>query len=445
MARRFQDRIRKNSEARIVTQGLLGDKLVEISPGSPEYPPLAPGDVIASEEPVETSRIFGEAAKTLATVNRLAGAVQGMVEKLEKGGTAENLAATVESARRVAAQLDAMGRDGTYGELAATVRSARRIAEEVEKGKGLLHALVYDEPETLRRLNALLGSAQDVLARTRDGQSAVGVLLSPDSARAGRSLVMAMEALGRGADKASQEGGLLSALLYDPQYKTVAGDLQVVARNFRDVSERLARGQGLLGGLLADRGDGPMGEAGADFARAMSNLRVITDRLRAGEGTIGGLLEDPTVYENLAAFLEGAQRSFLLRTLIRSSIGAGGAPTGGASTGSASPGSASPGPPRARGSSDPRFRSRLMPRERSVYRCQTCGFAAPKAGTCPDCAPAGQLRGARGGARRARALGAARRADPRAADPVRRDSRSRPATARPRASASWTACWAAES
>jgi phospholipid/cholesterol/gamma-HCH transport system substrate-binding protein len=343
VARRFQDRIRKNSEARIVTQGLLGDKLVEISPGSPEYPPLAPGDVIASEEPVETSRIFGEAAKTLATVNRLAGAVQGMVEKLEKAGTAENLAATVESARRVAAQLEGMGRDGTYGELAATVRSARRIAEEVEKGKGLLHALVYDEPETLRRLNALLGSAQDVLARTRDGQSAVGVLLSPDSARAGRSLVAAMEALGRGADRASPDGGLLSALLYDPQYKTVAADMQVVARNFRDVSERLARGQGLLGGLLADRGDGPMGEAGADFARAMSNLRVITDRLRAGEGTIGGLLEDPTVYENLAAFLEGAQRSFLLRTLIRSSIGAGGAPTGGASTGSASPGSASPG------------------------------------------------------------------------------------------------------
>jgi hypothetical protein len=36
---------------------------------------------------------------------------------------------------------------------------------------------------------------------------------------------------------------------------------------------------------------------------------------------VGALLEDPTVYENLAAFLEGAQRSFLLRTLIRNSIG----------------------------------------------------------------------------------------------------------------------------
>jgi len=28
-------------------------------------------------------------------------------------------------------------------------------------------------------------------------------------------------------------------------------------------------------------------------------------------------------------------------------------------------------------------------RERPVYRCQACGFAAPKAGTCPDCARAG--------------------------------------------------------
>ncbi|HET7875219.1 MAG TPA: DNA repair protein RadA [Methylomirabilota bacterium] len=31
-----------------------------------------------------------------------------------------------------------------------------------------------------------------------------------------------------------------------------------------------------------------------------------------------------------------------------------------------------------------------MARERSVYRCQECGFASPKAGTCPDCARVGQ-------------------------------------------------------
>ena len=30
-----------------------------------------------------------------------------------------------------------------------------------------------------------------------------------------------------------------------------------------------------------------------------------------------------------------------------------------------------------------------MARERSTYRCQECGLAAPKPGTCPDCARVG--------------------------------------------------------
>jgi phospholipid/cholesterol/gamma-HCH transport system substrate-binding protein len=51
VARRFHERIRQNSEARIATQGLLGDKIVDITPGSPDAPPLAPGGTLASQEP----------------------------------------------------------------------------------------------------------------------------------------------------------------------------------------------------------------------------------------------------------------------------------------------------------------------------------------------------------------------------------------------------------
>src|SRR2546426_6333117 len=31
----------------------------------------------------------------------------------------------------------------------------------------------------------------------------------------------------------------------------------------------------------------------------------------------------------------------------------------------------------------------MMARDASVYRCQECGFASPKPGTCPDCRRAG--------------------------------------------------------
>jgi hypothetical protein len=101
----------------------------------------------------------------------------------------------------------------------------------------------------------------------------------------------------------------------------------------------VAQGQGLLGQLTRDGGTdgalGPLGDATADFRAAMANLRTVTDRLKEGEGTLGALLEDPTVYENLVRFLEGSRRSFLLRTLIRSTIEAGGAGDAGGAGGSA--------------------------------------------------------------------------------------------------------------
>ena len=283
LARRFADRVRRNSEARIVTQGLLGDKLVEITIGSADAPPLKPGDTIATRNPFEMQEMFSAGAETLAQVNQLAVTLRKTMDRVD------------------------------------------RMTDEVEKGKGWLHVLIYEEPESLRRLNALLTSTQQLLAQAQNDESAVGVLLSRDSGKSVRSLLAAMDAFGRAAQKPDAGEGLLPTLLYDPQYKDVARDLQVVTRNFRDVSEKLAHGQGLLGGLLKDDGDATLGQAAADFRVAMANLRVVTDRLKTGEGTMGALLADPTVYENLVQFLEGARRSFLLRSLIRSTIPPGGA------------------------------------------------------------------------------------------------------------------------
>ena len=296
IARRFGDRIRRNSVARIETQGLLGDKIVEISLGSPEAPALKPGEVIASRDPVEVSRLAGEGVEILKNVAALSGSLRTTVEKFNETRALEDLS--------------------------AVLSSTRRMTEQVEKGSGWLHVLIYEEPEALKRLNQVLAATQELLAR-KPGESAVGVLLSAESGRAARRLLQAMDAVGRLAEKGKADEGLAAALLFDPRYKSVAEDLQVVARNFRTVSEGLAQGKGIAGSLLQDEG-GPMGQAAQDFRIAVANLRAITDRLAAGEGTIGGLLEDPTVYENLAAFLEGAQRSVLLRYLIRSTIGAGG-------------------------------------------------------------------------------------------------------------------------
>ena len=297
IARRFGDRIRTDSIARIETQGLLGDKIVEISLGTPAAPPLKPGEAIATRDPVEVSRLAGEGVEILKNVAALSGSLRTTVETFNETKALENLS--------------------------AVLRSARRLTEQVEKGSGWLHVLIYEEPEVLKRLNRVLTSTEQLLGETGRGQSAVGVLLSAESGRAARQLLVAMEALGKMAGRGKADEGLVAALLFDPEYKSVAQDLRVLARNFRTVSERLAQGKGIAGSLLQDEGEGAMGQAASDFRVALGNLRAITDRLAAGEGTLGGLLEDPTVYENLAAFLEGAQRSVILRHLIRSTIDAG--------------------------------------------------------------------------------------------------------------------------
>jgi phospholipid/cholesterol/gamma-HCH transport system substrate-binding protein len=325
IAKRFANRIRRDSEAKIVTQGLLGDKLVEITIGSPEAPPLGPGGHLIAREAFELSRVFVEGSDTLAKINRLATALGATVEGFDKSGTLEGIGRLTGA---LGGALERLERSGTLDDLGAAVRSARRITEQVEKGQGWLHVLVYEEPDTLRRLNDILTSTRALLARAEAGPNAVSVLLSPDSGKAARSLLAAMEAIGRGADKPGAGDGLLTTLLFDPEYKAVAQDLQVVARNFRDVSEKLAHGQGLLGALLEEQGESALGPAGADFKVAMANLRAVSERLKAGDGTMGALLEDPTVYENLVRFLEGARRSYLLRALFRSTISAG-SPGGG--------------------------------------------------------------------------------------------------------------------
>jgi phospholipid/cholesterol/gamma-HCH transport system substrate-binding protein len=294
VARRFHERIRENSEARIATQGLLGDKIVDITPGTPDAPPLRPGATIAAQDPQEMSRMFSEGARTLRAVSELATTLRAAADRLDKGGT--------------------------FDDIGAAVKSARRITDEVEKGKGWLHVLVYEEPEALRRLSGVLSSTQQLISRAESGDNAVSVLLSKESGRSARALLAALDALGRAAEKPGPGDGLLPALLFDPEYRPVARDLQLLARNFREISEKLARGEGLLGGMLQDSGQDGMGQAGADFRAAMANLRAVSDKIAAGEGTVGALFEDPTVYENLVTFLEGAQRSLLLRSLVRSTI-----------------------------------------------------------------------------------------------------------------------------
>src|SRR5262245_48471537 len=57
IGKQFADRIRGDSVARIETQGLLGDRIVEITVGSTAAPAVKAGDAIASRDPTDIAQI----------------------------------------------------------------------------------------------------------------------------------------------------------------------------------------------------------------------------------------------------------------------------------------------------------------------------------------------------------------------------------------------------
>jgi phospholipid/cholesterol/gamma-HCH transport system substrate-binding protein len=292
IARRYSDRIRKNSIARIETQGLLGDKIVEITVGNATAPPVAPGEVLAARDPADLGRVIAAGAETAKDVGALAAALRETAEKVNQSKLIEDAATTV----------------NTLG----------RVVDQVEHGRGWAHALVYEEPLTLRRLNELIATTQTLVERVEKGQGAAGVLVSPESTASAKRFVAAMDRISGMVEQPEREPGLLPGLLFDPKYRSVLEDLRTVAHNLREVSDRLAGGRGTLGSLVADSGDeGELKLTLQDLRAAVANLKAISQKVNEGEGTVGALIADPAIYERLVTILDGAQRSFLLRSMIR--------------------------------------------------------------------------------------------------------------------------------
>ncbi|HEY3064214.1 MAG TPA: MlaD family protein [Methylomirabilota bacterium] len=300
ITKQYADRIRKNSVARIETQGLLGDKIVEITVGTVEAPPVQTGDTLASRDPFDINQVIGESAKTVKNIAALADSLRETAETLNQSKIIQDASATVGSARRLT---DKLG----------------RIVDQVEAGKGWAHVLLYEEPVALRRLNELVTSTGRLVDRIERGEGAAGVLTSKESTASAKRLVAAMDRLGRLVEQPTEEDGLLPALLFDPKYRSVLDELRVLTHNLRDVSDRIAGGRGTLGSLVKDEPEeGGIRQASRDFQAAMANLRSITEKVDEGEGTIGALIADPSVYDRLVTILDGAQRSRLLRGLLRS-------------------------------------------------------------------------------------------------------------------------------
>jgi len=296
--RQVQDRIREDSIASIGTIGLVGDKVLEITVGSYDRPALQAGAQLASVDPPDYGRLLQKGDRILDHMTSISASLDeflaggGQTEKRTLNDALRSLQTTlveIEKGQGLAHDL-IYGKEGAelLGRVDRMAKTLEGLAKAVETEHGLLHALIYTpQEETLGRLTRTMDRADTLLKDVKEGPGLLHTLIYD---REGAEI---MTRLGRTSERLDelvrsiQEGqGLVPSLFFDRERTKVLDDLQAAAAGLRGLTE---------------------------------DLQVVVARLRQGEGTLGALLEDPTVYEDLSALLRGANRSLLLRSLIRSS------------------------------------------------------------------------------------------------------------------------------
>ncbi len=267
----YADRIRADTTASVGSRGVLGDKVIDLSLGSPEQPLLPEGGEIQ----VGTSADYTEIIKKGAEV-------------------IDNTLAITSDLRQLVASYNTPEMREGVGEV---VDSTRDILASIRTGDGALHALIYD-PRSGKELRELLANTSGA---ARKADAAIGRV----------DAVIAQVQRG---------DGMIGAMLYDKSGKQVVQDLGVAASEIGALAKAIqTEKDGLLHSLFYGNEDGSPGMS-QDLAIAARELREIMARVNAGDGSLGAIINDPTVYEDLKGILGNVKRNRILRELVRYSI-----------------------------------------------------------------------------------------------------------------------------
>jgi phospholipid/cholesterol/gamma-HCH transport system substrate-binding protein len=206
--------VRADSVARISSQGLLGDKIVEISAGSTAATQLAPGGEIQSATAPDLDMMLRQAGAVLDDARRLADRAATAVDQFADRKT-------------VAAMRDSM-------------LHIHALLHEADRGGGLVHALFYDH-RTAGELDRLVASADRLVSHVDRTVGRIdGVLAATDDD--GRQLVNNVSRAARDVSVVAQRIDRSPVL---PNLERASGDLA-------DLTRYVKSGQGTVGALIVD-------------------------------------------------------------------------------------------------------------------------------------------------------------------------------------------------
>ncbi|MCM3874911.1 MAG: MlaD family protein [Thermoanaerobaculia bacterium] len=277
--RKYQHLVKTDSRAEIKTIGLLGDKYLEVTPGSTDKPDLEPDHEIMAFRGAELEKILAGSGDLVDNIVALSKSLKNILGRTEKG---EGFLGEITS--------DSENGQALSRSLRQTLESVNGLMKDVRQGKGLVGRLLHDEK-----------AAENVLGELGSASASLNRILG-------------------NVEKGVATGeGLVPALLSDPEGKkkffAMVGSLQATVDGLASFSKDLKSGNGLLGQLVSN-GDFSK-EFLADLKKLSSHLANVAAKLDSGQGTAGKLIADPAVADAMNDILVGINESKPLRWLIR--------------------------------------------------------------------------------------------------------------------------------
>ena len=277
--RRYQHLLKADSKVEIKTIGLLGDKYLELSSGSPDKPDLPADSEIQAIWSAELDKILASGGDLVENVLAISKSLRNILGRTEQG---EGFLGEVTSP---GPEGKALGKS-----LRETVESANLLLKEIREGKGLVGKLLRDE--------GLAGHVEHEL----------------------REAVGSINRIAQAVEKGTTSGeGIVPALLSDPEGKkkvfAMVDAVKATADSLALFSKDLSEGKGTVARLVHDEGFSK--EFLGDLEKLSRHLANVAAKLDSTDGTVGRLVADPTVYKAINDLLVGVNESKFLRWLIR--------------------------------------------------------------------------------------------------------------------------------
>lgn len=201
-----REQIRSDSRAIVRSQGVLGDKFIDITPGTPRGTALAAGDTISATTMMDIEQFLVKASDAMDRANLIVDDLRQITGGLARGeGTMGAL----------------LRDDQLYGRMLGATTELNALLGQINRGDGAIARMIND-PEMYERMVSAAARVDSLGGLVLHGNGSLSQLLRSDSMYKG---ILGMAAKGDAAagefselmKKVNNADGTLNRMLTDPR------------------------------------------------------------------------------------------------------------------------------------------------------------------------------------------------------------------------------------